>query len=229
MRLLLIEDEEDLASAITRGLKRQGYAVDAAASGEDGCRLAEVNGYDLLVLDLNLPGMDGLDVLHRLRATQPELLVLVLTARGRPEERVAGLDLGADDYLPKPFHFQELSARIRALLRRDLRTREPVLRWGDLALDPAARIAWQAGRRLEVTRKELAILEYLMRRPGEVVSQGDILEHVWSGDGDAFSNAVRVHIGALRRKLGDNASAPRYLETLPSEGYRLLPSPGGSS
>lgn len=132
MRLLVVEDERDLADALALGLRREGYAVDVAFDGEEGCELAEVNEYDLVILDLNLPGLDGLEICRRLRASRPSLLILVLTARARPEERIVGLDLGADDYLVKPFHFGELAARIRALVHRDLRVREPIFRCGDL-------------------------------------------------------------------------------------------------
>lgn len=166
MRILIVEDELDLANALARGLRQQGYAVDIAENGERGWELGQVNLYDLVILDLNLPEMDGLEVCRRLRASRRDLLILMLTARSRVEDRVIGLDMGADDYLVKPFHFEELAARIRALLRRDLRVREPVFCVGDLTLDPAERVVWQGKRRLELTNKELAILEYLMHRPG---------------------------------------------------------------
>ncbi|RPI35023.1 MAG: DNA-binding response regulator [Chloroflexota bacterium] len=226
MRILIIEDEIDLATAIGEGLRQQGYAVDIALGGEQGCLAAETNVYDLLILDLNLPGIDGLEICRRLRREQPNLLILILTSRGRPEERITGLDQGADDYLAKPFHFGELSARLRALLRRDLRVREPLLVFRDLKLDPAARQAWQGSRPLELTRKEFAILEYFLRRPGEVVSQECLLEHVWDANVDLFTNVVRVHINSLRRKLGDApGETPGYIETVIGQGYRLLPSP----
>jgi len=224
MRLLIIEDECDLANALARGLRRQGYAVDIALHGQEGWEMAMVNEYDLLILDLNLPEMDGLEVCRRLRADKPGLLILMLTARDQLEDRVIGLDLGADDYVVKPFHFEELAARVRALLRRDLRMREPLLQCGDLKLDPAACSVWQGKRRLELTRKEFGVLDYLMRHPGEVVSQEALLEHVWDVDADPFTNTVRVHVSSLRRKLGDDADAPRYIETVVGQGYRLIAS-----
>lgn len=222
MKLLIIEDELDFANALARGLRKLGYAVDFAAEGEQGLGQAEINAYDLLILDLSLPGMDGLEICRRLRCSQPQLLILMLTARSRLEDKVAGLDLGADDYLVKPFHFEELVARIRALMRRDLRVREPILCVGDLKYDTASQTAWRGKRRLELTRKELAILEYLMRHPGEVISQEELIEHVWGEEVNLFTSSVRTHIHSLRRKLGDTTERPRFIETVTGQGYRLL-------
>jgi DNA-binding response OmpR family regulator len=221
MRLLLVEDEIDIASALAAGLRRQGYAVDIAADGQQALELAGVTDYDLLILDLNLPNMDGLEVCRRLRASCPSLLILMLTARSQPQERVIGLDTGADDYLVKPFHFAELVARLRALLRRDVRTRTPLLEYQDIKLDPVTRTVWQANRRLELTNKEFGILEYLLRHPGEIVSQETLLEHVWDMQANPLTNTVRVHMNSLRRKLGDVAETPRYIETVIGQGYRL--------
>lgn len=222
MRLLVVEDEEDLATALVRGLHKQGYAVDVAHDGEQGYELAEINDYDLLILDLNLPGMDGLEICRRLRSSRPDLLVLMLTARSLPDERVVGLDIGADDYLVKPFHLSELLARVRALLRRDMRARSPILRCGDLSLDPTSRTVCRGDSRLDLTMKEFSILEYLMRHQREVVSQQDLLEHVWNQTANTFSNTVRVHVKSLRYKLGDSAERPRYIETVIGTGYRML-------
>lgn len=223
MRLLLVEDEEDLLAALAKGLRREGYAVDVASEGVEGLSMLEVEPYDLVILDLGLPGMDGLEVIRRVRREQPALLILVLTARAQLDDRVRGLDLGADDYLTKPFGFEELSARIRALLRRDLRAREPVSRCGDLRLDSAQRVAWQGDRRLALTRKEFAILAYLMRRAGEIVSQEELLDHVWDAQVNPLTNVVPVHINALRRALGDSAKDPRYIRTISGLGYQLVP------
>jgi DNA-binding response OmpR family regulator len=221
MRLLVIEDEPDLADGLARGLRHQGYAIDVAYDGLQGWELANANEYDLLILDLNLPAMDGLEVCRRVRAAHPALLILMLTARSGLDERVAGLDLGADDYLVKPFHFAELVARIRALLRRDMRVRAPLLQAKDLKLDPLGRVAWLGNRRLELTGKEFSILEYLMRHQGEVVSQEALLEHVWDMQANPLTNTVRVHINSLRRKLEDMAETPYYIETCIGHGYRL--------
>jgi DNA-binding response OmpR family regulator len=222
MRILIIEDEFDLANALARGLRQEGYAVDIAGDGERGWELGEIYEYDLAILDLNLPKLDGLQVCKRFRNSKPEMLILMLTARNRLEDKVIGLDLGADDYLVKPFHFEELTARIRALLRRDLRVREPILEARDLRLDPASRIAWQKKRRLSLTKKEFSILEYLMRHAGEVVSQEELIEHIWNEDVNLFTASVRVHVHSLRRKLGDNPNLPRYIETIAGIGYRLI-------
>ena len=219
MRLLLVEDEEDLADALVRGLRQEGYAVDVAFNGQEGWELADVNGYDILLLDLNLPDIDGLEICQRLRKAHPHLLILMLTARGSTHQRIAGLDTGADDYLVKPFEFGELLARIRALLRRDMRGREPILRYQDITLDPSARAVWRGNQRIELTKKEYGILEYLMYHPTKVVTQEELLEHVWDMRADSFTTTVRVHVTSLRRKLdGTNNS---YIETVVGSGYRL--------
>lgn len=225
MRILIIEDEIDFANALSRGLKNQGYAVDVAKDGKEGWELGTVNPYDLVILDLNLPMMDGLEICRRLRHQRMDLLIFILTARDQIHDRVIGLDMGADDYLVKPFHFEELTARIRALLRRDLRVREPVLRVGDLQVDPAERIAWKGKRRLDLTAKEFSILEYLVRHKGEIVTSEQLIEHIWGEDEiDPFSSSVRVHIHSLRRKLGDKSDSTRYIETIIGQGYRLIAS-----
>jgi len=222
MRILIIEDEFDLAEALAKGLKNNGYAADIALLGEEALQKIELNEYDLAVLDLNLPDIDGLELCKTLRARRPKLLILILTCRKRLKDKVMGLDMGADDYLAKPFHFQELLARVRALLRRDLPTKEPILQVGDLKLDPSSRTVFKGNRRLELRNKEFCILEYLMRRAGEVISQEELLEHAWGEEElDFFSANLRVHIHSLRKELNDDAQNPKYIETLPGVGYRL--------
>ncbi len=218
MRLLIVEDEEDLADALVRGLRREGYAVDIAINGQEGWELADINDYDILLLDLNLPDIDGIEICQRLRKSHPHLLILMLTARSTAHQRITGLDVGADDYLIKPFDFGELVARIRALLRRDMRGRDPILRYQDITLDPSSRVAWKGTQRLELTKKEFGVLEYLLHHLTEVVTQEDLLEHVWDMRSDAFTTTVRVHITSLRRKLGDMNT---YIETVVGSGYRL--------
>jgi DNA-binding response OmpR family regulator len=222
MRLLVVEDEKDVANALHVGLSRDGYAVDIAENGNKALEALAVNNFDLLVLDLNLPDMDVLDICHLAREKQPPLLILILTARGKQKDIVTGLNNGADDYLIKPFHLQELLARIRALLRRDLRTREPILRIQDISLDPVEKVVWKSDHRIQLTRKEFGILEYLMRHPNEVISQEDLLEHVWGTMTNVFSNTVRVHIQSLREKFEDDSTKAKYIETIIGTGYRFI-------
>jgi DNA-binding response OmpR family regulator len=224
VRLLVVEDEEHLAEAVARGLRRRGYAVDVALTGLDAEVKIVSTAYDLVILDWGLPDMSGLDLLQRFRTgrlSTPDGApprVLMLTARDAVEDRVEGLDSGADDYLVKPFAFAELEARIRSLLRRDRPGSGSVLAVGDLELDSARFVATRRGRRLDLTVKEFALLEYFMARPGEVLSQETLLEHVWDEMVDPFTNTVRVTISKLRKKLGD----PPVIETVPGRGYRLV-------
>jgi DNA-binding response OmpR family regulator len=226
MRVLVVEDEADLADAVARGLRREGYAVDVAYDGDEALDKAAVNAYDLVCLDLNLPGIDGIDVVRRLRAdgvTEPPR-VLMLTARDRPVDRVTGLDEGADDYLVKPFDFDELKARVRALLRRDAGRSGALLQVGDIELDSARHEARRAGRPLALTPKEFALLHYFMSRAGQVLSQEDLLEHVWDENADPFTNTVRVTVMTLRRKLAD-AGPGQPIQTVVGRGYRLREEP----
>jgi DNA-binding response OmpR family regulator len=224
MRVLVVEDESDLAEAVAKGLRRQGYAVDVAGGSSVGEEKLRSNSYDLAVLDWNLPDGTGLDLCRRLMdGSLPTLeglrpRVLMLTARDDIEDRVAGLDAGADDYLVKPFALAELAARARALLRRDDVT-APILAVGDITLDPARFLVNRGGRPLHLTAKEFALLEYLMRHQGEVLSQEHLLEHVWDEMADPFTNTVRVTVSNLRKKLG----SPPPLQTVPGRGYVLKP------
>jgi heavy metal response regulator len=220
MRVLVIEDERELAVALKRGLTEQSYAVDVAFDGEDGLGLAEIEPYDLVILDVLLPKLDGFTVCQRLRASRREMPVLMLTARDAVDDRVAGLDSGADDYLVKPFAFRELLARARALLRRNGASRDPVLRIGDLEVDTVTREVRRAGRRIELTSKEYSMLEYFARYPNQVLSRTQIAEHVWDFDFVAMSNVVDVYVRYLRRKLDDNYE-PRLLHTIRGAGYQL--------
>lgn len=225
----MVEDEKDVGNALHIGLSRDGYAVDVAENGNKALEALAVNDYDLLVLDLNLPDMDGVEICRLAREKHPPLLILILTARWKQKDIVTGLDNGADDYLIKPFHLQELLARIRALLRRDLRAREPILRIQEISLDPVEKVVWKSDRRIQLTRKEFGILEYLLRHPNEVISQEELLEHVWGTMTNIFSNTVRVHIQSLREKLEDNSATPRYIETIIGTGYRFISLEHGSN
>ena len=226
MRLLVVEDETDLAEAIALGLRREGYAVDVANDGGEALVKAAVYPYDLVCLDLNLPLVDGREVCRQLRAAErhddePAPRVLMLTARDALGDRVAGLDDGADDYLVKPFDFAELTARIRALLRREGSRSDAVVTVGPLTLDTARHEARRDARRLDLTAKEFALLRYLMSRPGEVISEGDLLAHVWDENANPYTKTVRVTIATLRRKLAaPDESQP--IETVIGSGYRLL-------
>jgi DNA-binding response OmpR family regulator len=220
MRILITEDEKDLAEALARGLRQQGYAADIAYDGEQALVMAEVNDYDLIILDLNLPKVDGVEVCRRIRASGSPVGILMLTARSSLDDRVNGLDQGADDYLVKPFHFPELLARVRAILRREGETRHPILRIGDLVLDPNAVKGYFRGSEIAFTVKELAILEYMMRNAGRVISQEELLEHVWSEDANMFTHTVKVHIKNIRKKLSA-AGAGHLISTVKGRGYLL--------
>lgn len=220
MRILVVEDERDLADALARGLGRQGYAVDVAFDGEAALRAAEVNRYDLLVLDLNLPRVDGMEVCRQVRGAGSSTGILMLTARTGLDDRVEGLNQGADDYLVKPFHFPELLARVRAILRRKGEQRKTVLRVGELVLDPNAHRVSFRDSLITLTAKEFGILEYLMRNAGCVVSQEDLLEHVWSEDANLFTQSIKVHINNLRKKL-DAAGGEGLISTVKGKGYMM--------
>ena len=223
MRILVVDDEPDLAEAVARGLRRDGYAVDMAGSGQEALEKLGINDYDLVCLDVTMPGVDGREVCRQIRADtrlQPPPRVLMLTARDSLEDRVAGLDDGADDYLVKPFAFPELLARVRSLLRRDAGTTTAVLRVGELELDAARHVARRGDRELDLTAKEFALLRYFMTHPGQVLSQERLLEHVWDEFADPFTNTVRVTVGTLRRKLGVDDET-QLIDTVVGRGYRL--------
>ncbi len=220
MRILVVEDETQLAGILKRGLQEHGYATDTAGDGEDGLSLAETSEYDLIVLDVMLPGLSGLEVARTLRARRVSTPILMLTARDAVDDRVAGLDSGADDYLIKPFAFRELVARVRALLRRDDLVKDPVLRVGDLEVDTVSREVRRDGRMIPLTSKEYAVLEYLARNPNRVLTRTQIAEHFWDYDFTAMSNVVDVYIRYLRRKL-DDGHDPRLIHTIRGTGYQL--------
>jgi two-component system OmpR family response regulator len=222
MRVLLVEDEIKMSRAIRRGLEREGYAVDAALDGDDGLHRATEWDYDAIVLDVMLPGVDGIEVCRRLRRAGRWAPVLVLTARDGVADRIRGLDAGADDYLVKPFAFGELLARLRALHRRGARERPSVLAVGDLVLDPAAHTVTLSGRPVELSTREFALLEFMMRNAGQVLSRPAILEHVWDYNYDGISNVVDVYVGYLRRKLEQPPGQVR-IRTVRGVGYGLEP------
>jgi two-component system, OmpR family, copper resistance phosphate regulon response regulator CusR len=220
MRLLIAEDDCALASFVKKGLDAEHYAVDTIGDGEQARSMAAEMDYDLVVLDLNLPRLDGVAVLRHLRTRKPNVPILVLSGRTRVEDRVQCLDLGADDYLGKPFSFSELSARIRALLRRSHLPVESVLTVEDLKLDRVERRVERGGRRIELTSKEFALLEYLMRNAGRRITRAMIIEHVWNLSFDTCTNVVDVYINYLRRKV-DEGFACKLIHTIRGVGYEL--------
>jgi len=230
MRVLIVEDEHGLAEAVQIGLAREGYAADVALSRSEAEAKLAVSPYDLLLLDVSLPDGNGLELASAVRSGDVECLsgrdvrILMLTARGGLADRVQGLDAGADDYLVKPFALMELTARIRALLRREVSAASTVLRAGDLSLDTARQLVHRGGRELTLTLKEFAVLRYLMSRQGHVVSSEELLEHVWDENADPFTQTVRVTVGTLRRKLTVAGEEP-LLETVIGRGYRLRDEP----
>lgn len=221
VRILVVEDEAVAAAVLAKGLREHSYAVDIAADGAAAVEQVETNDYDLILLDLLLPGISGLDLCSRLRAGGVTVPILMLTARGGPDQRVEGLDAGADDYLPKPYHFPELLARVRALLRRGPALASAVLSFEDLTLDTRARRVERAGQSIQLTTKEYALLEYLVRRHGDVVSRADIAEHVWDDSFDPMSNLIEVYIQRLRRKI-DDGHPVKLIHTRRGAGYSLV-------
>jgi DNA-binding response OmpR family regulator len=218
MRVLIVEDEKRLAASLAAGLTAEGFAVDVVHNGTDGLHRATESGYDLVVLDIMLPGLNGYRVCAALRAAGDDTPVLMLTAKDGEYDEAEGLDTGADDYLTKPFSYVVLLARVRALLRRRAPGAAPLLRAGDLEIDRGARRVSRAGREVALTAKEYAVLEQLAARAGEVISKAAILEHSWDFAYDGDPNIVEVYISALRRKLG-----PGLIDTVRGAGYRLLP------
>ena len=225
MRILIVEDDPDLAGFIQKGLREERYAVDRAQEGEEGLLMASTTPYDLIILDVMLPKLDGLTVCRRLRIAGNKIPILLLTARGAVEDRVAGLNMGADDYLTKPFAFAELLARVRALIRRTGVDPTPRRTVADLEVDRVAHRVWRAGRDITLTNKEYALLEYLLRNPDRVLTRTAIIEHVWDIHYDGMTNIVDVHIRALRAKV-DREFPPPLIQTVRGVGY-VLKTPRG--
>jgi len=220
MRILIAEDDKPVASFVQKGLEAEQYAVDVAQDGDEAQFMVGQFDYDVAVLDLTLPRVDGLDVLKHIRETKPALPVLILTGRNRVEDRVKGLDLGADDYLTKPFSFSELSARVRALMRRAAQPAEVILRVDNLELNRVERTVKRAGHPMELTPKEFALLEYLMRNAGRCVTRAMIIEHVWNLSFDTMTNVVDVYINYLRKKV-DSGHEKKLIRTVRGVGYQI--------
>jgi len=220
MRLLVVEDEKKVASFIKQGLEEEGYAVDVALDGEKGLEMVLDRVHDLIILDISLPKMDGLQVLKKLRQQRVNIPVLLLTVRATIEDKVLGLDAGADDYLTKPFAFQELVARVRALMRRRAEAEPALLRVADLVLDPARRLVSRGGEKIELTAKEFALLEFFLRNPGRVLTRTLMIEHVWNYDFDTTTNIIDVYVNYLRKKV-DSGREPKLIQTVRGVGYVL--------
>ena len=218
MRILVVEDEAKVGSFIRRALEEESYAVDLSVDGAEGLDLALGGTYDLIVLDVMLPNVSGLEILQRLRKEKNKTPVLILTARAQLEQRVKGLDSGADDYLTKPFAIEELLARVRALLRRGLGETAGLLQVEDLVLNPATREVTRGGQRLDLTTKEYALLEYFMRNPGRILTRPMIAEHVWNLDFDTFTNVIDVYVNYLRNKI-DRGRERKLIQTIRGSGY----------
>lgn len=220
MRVLLVEDDVRISNFIAKGLRESAYAVDTASDGEDGLYQASINDYDVIILDVMLPRKDGFEVCRELRNTNTITPILMLTARDAVDDRISGLDFGADDYLVKPFDFNELLARLRALLRRNGEVRPPTIVVADLEIDTTAHRVWRGGQEISLTTKEYALLEYLAREQNKVVGRSEIAEHVWDENFDAFSNLIEVYIKRLRSKM-DDGFATRLIHTRRGCGYIL--------
>jgi DNA-binding response OmpR family regulator len=224
MRILLAEDDEQYATIIARGMRKYAFAVDVATDGEQALFLAQTNDYDLVVLDVMMPKRDGFDVCRQLRADNSQVAILMLTARDAVVDRVAGLEIGADDYLVKPFDFGEFLARVRALLRRQHVYRGPVLKVGDLTLDTSGQTARRGDRALVLTAKEYALLEFMMRNADRVIGRAELAEHVWDNSYDAFSNIIDVYIRRLRQKVDAGEQTP-LIHTRRRVGYIITAEP----
>src|ERR1700730_14183788 len=218
MRLLLVEDDARIARVVAKGLREQAYAVDISGTGDDALYQAAINSYDLVILDVMIPGRNGFEVCHELRKAGQGIPILMLTARDAVEDRITGLDRGADDYLTKPFEFRELLARLRALLRRSTDLRPPQIVVGDLVLDTGAQTVTRGGRSIPLTAKEYALLEFLARHAGRVVGRAEIAEHVWDESFDPFSNLIEVYVNRVRRKI-DTGPMKALLHTRRGAGY----------
>ncbi|MCQ6564033.1 response regulator transcription factor [Paenibacillus mendelii] len=222
MRVLVVEDEARMRKALCNGLKKYGYAVDAAVDGEKALELVEINAYDAVVLDLNLPKIDGIEVLKGIRSMNRELRILILSARAAVEDKIIGLDTGANDYLAKPFHFKELDARIRSLLRRDFIQKDTILTYGDIKIDTALRSVTVRNHKIELTKKEYSILEYLFMHKDRIVGTEELIEHIWDENkADLFSNSFKVQLNSLKKKLAPYTGDKELIKNTRGFGYSL--------
>lgn len=219
MRILVVEDEVSLQKALCKGLRKYGYAVDPAEDGEQALELIEIHPYDMVVLDLNLPKISGMEVLREIRKTNKELRVVILSARAEVEDKISGLDTGANDYLSKPFHFKELEARIRALLRRDFIQKDTVVAHGNVKIDTALKCVTVNDQKVELTKKEYALLEYLFMNKDRIVSTEELIEHIWDSQADLFSNSFKVHMNSLKKRLAKYIGDKELIKNTRGLGY----------
>lgn len=229
MKILLVEDDQTLHKSVLAGLKKLGYAVDSAFNGEQALEQYEVNSYDAVVLDLNLPLVDGMDVLRKIRSADASVKILILSARCEIDDKIQGLDGGANDYMSKPFHFRELEARLRALIYRKFEQVGTVIAHEELRLDAARKAVFLGGSQVELTRKEYGILEYLLLHKERPVGMEELIEHVWDSETDLFSNTFKAHVSSLRHKLSAAAGGKEFIETVRGVGYRLAEAPHGET
>ncbi|CAG7626157.1 Response regulator MprA [Paenibacillus solanacearum] len=225
MKILVVEDDLSMQKSICMGLRKFSYAVDAASDGEEALRMVEIHEYDALVLDWNLPRIDGIDVLREIRKNNQDIKILILSARSEVEDKIFGLDTGANDYMAKPFHFKELEARLRALLRRRFTQTDTRMSHGELLIDTALKTAYVKGNLMELTKKEYGILEYLMLNKDKVVSAEEIMEHLWDSSFDGFSNSLKVHINSLKKKLAALLGEQEVIKNRRGLGYYIAEVP----
>jgi DNA-binding response OmpR family regulator len=221
MKILLVEDEITLSNIISKGLKKSGYAVDTAFDGKEALELFEINVYDLIILDLNLPKMDGMEVLWQIRDTCGDTKILILSARSEIHDKITGLDKGANDYLVKPFDFQELEARIRNLLRRSFTQKNTIISFSSLTLDSSKKTVFVNDLLIDLTKKEYAILEYLLFHQNKVISAEELIEHIWDSEVDLFSNSLKFHIHSLRKKIAVGLGDKEVIKTIRGQGYMI--------
>lgn len=219
MKLLLVEDEIMLSKIVAKGLKKCGYAVDTACDGQEAIELYEINEYDLIILDLNLPKIDGIEVLKEIRQKNIDIKILILSARSEIDDRIIGLDTGANDYLVKPFDFNELEARIRCLLRRSFVQNNVIITCKNLSVDMAKKCAFTDNITIDLTKKEYSILEYLILNKDKVISSEQLIEHIWDSDVDLFSNSLKFHIHSLKKKLFSVIKNPELIKNIRGQGY----------
>lgn len=221
MKILVVEDDLSIQRSICMGLRKFGYAVDAASDGEEALKMVEIHEYDAIVLDWNLPKIDGIDVLREIRNDKPDIKVLILSARSEVEDKIFGLDTGANDYMVKPFHFKELEARLRALLRRRFSQSDTRLSYGEIIMDTALKAVYFKDTPIELTKKEYSILEYLMFNKDKIVSTEEIMEHLWDSSFDGFSNSLKVHINSLKKKLSTFVGEQEVIKNKRGFGYYI--------